>query len=204
MSTNIVRYRKHVNYLDFATLSSDRKKMHALPTSMSLLQILEYEIRLKKCMSWRQLRQESSIQHGMCSARHNHATCHVRYNVYAYTGPFCDFYYVSSCRCVVPSCGPCGMHTAPLAAGSLMGSTSSTRGCKPSNWPSFPTSITAGTDWLNSSRPRLPLTSVRHTIFHPGLVGSLEKNTCWQCIGNANELECTLPSMRLKFAIVKP
>ena len=40
---------------------------------------------------------------------------------------------------------------------------------------------------------RLSRTSVRHTIFHPRLLGSSEKNTSWQCNGNANESGMHLP-----------
>lgn len=35
------------------------------------------------------------------------------------------------------------------------------------------------------------LTYVRHTISHPSLFWSSEKNTCWQCKGSSNESGCT-------------
>ena len=114
------------------------------------------------------------------------------------------FYCVSSWSFCPQSTIVAGMYIPPSIAGSLMGSVSSTGGCKPKKSPSFRTSIKFGMHWLTCSCPCLPLTSVRHTIFQPRLVGSLERKTCWQCSGNAKKIEYTLPSIRLKLAIVKP
>lgn len=101
------------------------------------------------------------------------------------------------------SSGVTAMCIAPSVASSLVGFTSCIWGCKPKKSALWRTSIMFSKHWLTCFCPRLFLTSVRHTIFHHGLLGSLEK-TCWQCNGNAKEVECTLQSMRLKLAMVNP
>ena len=92
----------------------------------------------------------------------------------------------------------------PLAASLLSDSVSCIVGCNPPKSSSFPTAITAAVGCGRCISWRLPLTSVRSTIFHSRLAESSARNTCWQCKGNANESECTLLTMWLKFANVKP
>ena len=90
---------------------------------------------------------------------------------------------------------------SPSVGASLRGgSVSLIVGCSPRKSSLFPTAMTVGACCAWCIGRRLPLTSVRSTTFQPCLEGSSDKNTCWQCNGNANESEC----MWLKFATMKP